>query len=227
MSSQKQIISLGLVALATLLSVVAFAGAQGAIGWSTGKYDGDASNPICTLDPEKFYLGLLGYYVQYKQEGLCVNLKEEGYYVAYDSEGSFPSSAGGAFPSDSEFKCKWNNGDENKDFCSTCDSSGKAIVSMMTFGLVAAILSLVCIYGRYQAVIKNEDAGGMKKMGALGGTVAMTVFSLISWSAWVGCNNKANDYLEDNYKVTLAGGFGMLIVVTACSGGAAAMQFLA
>ena len=221
MSSQKQIISLGLVALATLLSVVAFAGAQGAIGWSVGKYDGDASNPSCLIDPEKYWMGLLGYYVQYKDEGVCASFKEEGYYVAYGSEGNPNANF-------DELYCQPESGasDDQKDFCSTCDGSGKAVVSFMTFGLVAAIISLVCIYGRYQATIKNEDAGGMKKMGALGGTVAMTVFSLISWSAWVGCNNKANDYLKDNFKVTLAGGFGMLIVVTACSGGAAAMQFV-
>lgn len=221
MSAQKQLYSVALIIVAIIFATVAFAGANGDVAWSTLKWKGDSSAPTCTVDPQVHNLGLLGYYIRYQDESFCQNYNKDGYYVKYDSSGSNDFNT---------LYCEQPTSTEKgKDYCTKCDEAGKAIMAMMTFGLIAAIIAVVCTWGRYQLASKGEDNGGFRKLGGMGGSAAMVLFSLIAWSSWTACNTAANDAsteLYSDYKTQLGTGFVLNIVITVLSGGAAALQFM-
>jgi len=226
-NSTKHNASLGLIALTIILSIVAFSGANGDVAWSNFEYSGEKSGSGCFFDSE-VRLGLMAYqtvYPDFDSSSPCTSLSGEKKQYEYSSEntatsndGCIPYTAPGGTESDATKR--------KKEFCNTCDSSGKAVLSMMVFGLIAAMGAVSMVWARKQG---NSVAGGSKRLAALACCAAMAVFALISWSAWTGCTEAANTYakeVNDDYKAVNGAGFGILIVATCSSIAACVFQFL-
>lgn len=134
------------------------------------------------------------------------------YYVWYGMEGyKADSSECDDFNAPREYT-KWTD-DSMTDvkYTDSCKEAGGGVVSMLTFGLIALIVTLGVTFMRLRDMPVPLMGGRLMNVIALG---ALAAFMFFGWTSWFACHDAIVEELKDtaNTTITLSTGFAMVFL---------------